>query len=186
MPKSLVAVAMLILLSACQQMPVKDEESPYSRIPTGSSITLERKLPVPAGHSRVFLQYGEVVAKVKLEKYQPHCNFEVRQVSTGESVIEPDSFSVTALIEDEEEVVQQQAPRQLASLYSDLSLGGGDMVPLLSRFVRHTLHSTRQPDVMYLTCHGGFSEPWQVKTPGVSDIRQVLGDIATVKLGSTI
>jgi hypothetical protein len=130
----------------------------------------------------VFLQDGVVVAKREVELYQPHCNFEVRSVSAGDSRIEPDIFVVTALMEDEEEVVERQGIRRYASLVATADDMG---VITLTRFVRHTLQSARQPEVMRLTCHGGFAEPWQVDYPSISEIRQVLGKLVTLKLHSS-
>jgi hypothetical protein len=186
MQKIVITVAFTLLLAACQMAAVRDENSPHSRLALGSTITLHQTLNVPAGHSRVFLQFGEVVAKIKLDQYQPHCDFEVRSVSKGEETIRPDTFTVTKVMEDEEEVVGRQSPQHYASLDSDLSLGGGEMLPMVSRFVRHTLYSVSQPQVMRLTCHGGFDDPWEVKTPSVSEIRRVLGAIATVTLQGAI
>ena len=105
LPKRLMAFSLLLLTTACQQTQVRDEMSPYSRIPVGGSITVERKLVVPAGHSRVFIQHGKVVAKTKMDQYRPHCNFEIRRVSSGSDFIAPDTFMVTSIRADEESIV---------------------------------------------------------------------------------
>ncbi len=183
MPKCFGVVAAVSLLSACQQGPVRDETSHLSRVSVGSRFIVQQVLHIPAGHARVFLQNGQVVPKVKLERYQPHCNIEVRTVSSGGSYIEPDTFIVTALMENEEEVVRGPQWQRYASLL--FSGDSADMV-MVSRFVRHTLNSSRQPEVMYLTCHGGFAEPWQVEAPSISEIRQALGELVTLKLPSAI
>ena len=179
MPKLATLVAFLLLLSACQQALVRDEDSFRSRVSVGSSFTLHQTLKVPEGHARVFLQGGEVVAKARLEQYQPHCNFEVRAVSTGDHRIEPDTFVVTRVTEDEEQVVDRMRPQRYASLLA--SADGMEFVTI-TRYVQHALHSERQPQVMRLTCHGGRDEPWQVKTPSISEIRQVLGEFVTLTL----
>jgi len=178
-PKRLTIVATMMLVAACQQAPIRDEDSPRMRIAPGSTITLHEALTVPAGHTRVFLQNGKVKGKTKLDQYYPHCNFEVRSVSNGTLRIEPDVFTVTAVTEDEEEVVTRTSPLRLASWRFS---GGGDSVVLLTRFVAHRLDSPRQPQVMRLTCHGGFADPWQVDYPSITDIRQALGKLATVTL----
>jgi hypothetical protein len=173
MPKRLALVAALLLLMACQQAPVRDENSPRSRVSIGSHFILHQ----------VLAQEGQVVAKNKLERYQPHCNIEVHSVSSGGSYIEPDTFVVTAVMEDEVEVVRGTAWQHYASLFYS---GDGMDTLMLSRFVRHTLQSASQPEVMRLTCHGGFAEPWQVATPSVREIRQALGELVTLKLQHSI
>lgn len=178
-PRLLITSLIVMLVTACQQAPVRDEDSPLSRIAVGSTVVLNETLKVPPGHARVFVQNGLVKAKVELDRYRPHCNFEVRDVSEGDIQIEPDRFVVTALIEDEEEVVHKRGPTQ----YAGLEIGGGmDSFTLTSRFVRHRLHSERQPDVMWLTCHGGYADPFDVDYPGISNIRKALGKWVTLEL----
>ncbi len=184
--KQLLPVA-VALLTACQQAPVKDENSPLSRLPVGSRITLERELVVPEGHSRVFLQRGKVVAKTRLNQYRPHCNFEIQAVSTGESRIEPDTFTVTGFMEDDEAIVRRMRPQGNALRHVEFRAVDDNSMPLLlSRFVRYTLHSARQPGVMRLTCHGGFADPAELEAPGISDIRRALRGYATLSLHAAI
>ncbi|MEN8169159.1 MAG: hypothetical protein ABFS08_02955 [Pseudomonadota bacterium] len=182
MPKLVSLVATVLLLSACQHATVRDAESPRSRVSVGSSFTLHTALIVPVGHARVFLQGGVVVAKGEVDLYRPHCNVEVRSVSAGDSHIEPDTFVVTVVVEDEEDIVDWKESPRYASL---LATADDSVVITITRFVRHTLQSERQPEVMHITCHGGFAEPWQVDYPSISDIRQVLGKLITLKLHNT-
>jgi hypothetical protein len=172
--------------AACQQLPVTDEYSPRSRIPPGSHLVLHRAVALPAGHARVFMQNGQVVAKTKLDIYQPHCNFEVRNVSRGTATIEPDDFVVTAVTEDETEVVHGRASQHYAALGNTVAMGG-DVTPMMvTRFIRHALESGHQPEVMRLTCHGGFAEPWQAAYPSIDQIRQSLGDLVTLQMPHTL
>lgn len=170
---------MVMGVVACQTLPVLDESSPRSRIVPQSRIELRETLTVPAGHARVFLQAGRVVPKGRLNQYQPQCNFEVRQVSDGSEQITADTFVVTALYEDETELVARPQMLWRAGWSTD------NNSPFVNRFIRHRLHSPRQPQVMRLTCYGGFGEPWQVHYPSISEIRLSLGSIATVRLAET-
>jgi hypothetical protein len=181
MPKLTALVALLLSLVACQQLRVQDEGSSRSRIRVGSHLMLHQSLMVTADHTRVFIQNGQVVAKTKLDIYQPHCNFEVRSVSSGASIIEPDDFVVTAVMEDETEVVQGTASQQYAALGNTLVRGGDATLVMVTRFIRHQLESGHQPEVMRLTCHGGFAEPWQAVYPSIHEIRQSLGDLVTLQ-----
>lgn len=186
MPKLTTLVALPLLLAGCQQLPVADEGSPRSRIAVGSHLILHQTLTLTAGHARVFMQHGQVVAKTKLDAYQPHCNFEVRSVSRGASTIEPDDFVVTALTEDQEEVVQGPQSQQYAALGNMVVMGGDATLVMVTRFIRHQLESSHQPEVMRLTCHGGFSEPWQVAYPSIDEIRQSLGELVTLQMPNSL
>jgi hypothetical protein len=179
MPKVAVFVAATLLLAACQQAPVRDETSHRSRVGVGSTFVLHQGLSVPEGHARVFLQGGEVVAKLKLDRYRPHCNFEVRQVSDGTLRIDPDTFLVTDIDEYEDEIVALPQQVRLAALVGGDSF---DSISVIARFVRHRFSSERQPGVMRLTCHGGFDLPRDALTPSIAEIRQALGGVVTLNL----
>lgn len=181
MPKITYFVAVVLLLAACQQAPVRDETSHLSRVGLGSTFVLHERLIVPTGYARVFLQGGKVVAKTQLNRYRPHCNFEIRSVSDGTLGIDPDTFLVTGVEEYEEEIVSRPQPLRVAAL-----AGGdndvGDSISMIARFVRHWLYAERQPEVMRLTCHGGFDFPLDARTPSVAEIRHALGRHVTLNL----
>lgn len=181
MPKRVMIVALILVMSGCQRAPVLDEASSFSRVGVGSTFVLNESLLVPTGHARVFFQGGKVVAKVRLDRYRPHCNFEVRSVSDGSLRIEPDTFLVTEVEEDEESVVTRPVSPRYAALAGDDDVGGG-AVELISPFVHHWLFSERQPEVMRLTCHGGFDFPFYARTPSVEEIRHALGERVTLNL----
>lgn len=181
MPKMTFIVATMFVLAACQQAPVRDEASYLSRVGVGSTFVVNESLMVPVGRARVFLQGGRVVTKVGLDRYRPHCNFEVRSLSDGSLRIEPDTFLVTRVIVDEEEVVSRPQSLHYAALGLGGDMGGGG-INMITHLVRHRLHSERQPEVMYLTCHGGFDYPFHARTPGIAEIRQVLGEMVTLNL----
>ncbi|OOG24213.1 hypothetical protein B1C78_09235 [Thioalkalivibrio denitrificans] len=173
-------VALIVLaLTACAPVTVKDEQSPYSRIATGSTITLQQPIDIPRHAARVFIQDGRVVSKTRMNIYYPHCNFEVRTLSDGTARIEPDAFLVTGFRLGYVTVVRRAAPLQVASTFLMLADEDDGGPPPISRFVHYQLGSERQPDVMRLTCHGGFADEWEARYPSVAEIRQVLDGIAS-------
>ncbi len=175
---SLLWVLSAMALVSCAVSPVTDESSQYYRLPVGATVVLNQDLIVPEGNARVFLQDGKVVKKTRLHVYQPHCNFQQRTVSDGTAVIKADRFKVTAVSVGDDMVVQNNA-----QVYVSMVIGGGrDGVTMINRYVRHTLSSSSQPQVMYLTCHGGFQMPYQAQFPSLIDIRAALGGVATIEL----
>jgi len=181
MPKLTWLVVAVTLLSACQQAPVRDEESQYSRVVPGSRITLQQELTVPAGHARVFLQYGKVIDKQQLDQYYPHCEFEIRQVSDGTLKIEPETFIVTKISSGEAMVVRRNSPY----MHTAFGINSDQTNSMISPYVDHRLFSESQPNVMRMTCHGGFDDPWKARYPSVSDIRKALGTVAKVVLATS-
>ncbi len=173
--------AALPLLAACAG-PGIAHQAVYYRVPAAATVILHQRLQVPAGTARVFLQDGAVVAKNRLHYYYPSCDFEVYRVSDGSARIEPDSFSVTRLSVGDDLVVWRRTPLR----YAALGFAGDDdgMPPLVNRYVDYWLHSARQPQVMRLTCHGGFDFEGRATLPTAADIRTSLGVYATLGDGS--
>lgn len=175
-------ISLLLVLTASTvfgcAVQTADESSPDYRLPAGTELVLRETLVVPAGSARVFLQRGAVVAKARLDYYNPHCNFELREVSDGTARIEPDVFFITRVTVGFEEVVGRELPH-----YAGVGLPTfDDMRPFITRYVRHDLNSAVQPQVMRMTCHGGFDDSWWAELPTLNEIRAALGTFATVQL----
>ncbi|MFA5628370.1 MAG: hypothetical protein WCX90_09955 [Thiohalomonadaceae bacterium] len=158
------------LLFGCASISTGDASLPYF-LPIGAGVVLQQDLIVPAGNSRVFLQHGQTVAKTSLDIYQPHCNFEQRRVSEGHAVIAADHFTVTAVREGEDMIVQRRA-----YVYASLSLASDDHgVSQVNRYFHFILSTKQQPEVMRLTCHGGFNLPGLAQLPTLAEIHKALG-----------
>jgi hypothetical protein len=178
MPKLPGLVVVAMMLTGCQQIPVQDEASEFSRIVPGSYIVLHQNLTVPEGHARVFVQKGKVRAMGRLNQYYPHCDFEVRKVSDGTMQVLAGRFLVTHLAVGEERVVQRSQGFYRAAL----TMSGDYLPAMVAPYVHHQLHSDSQPQVMRLTCHSGFTELNDAVYPSVRDIRKALGSIASVEI----
>jgi hypothetical protein len=168
MPVRTVFALICTLLGACAAQVAGD--SGANPLNAGGTLILLQDLTVPGGQARVFLQAGQVVDKTQLNIYQPHCNFEQRRLSDGSAVIAVDRFEITAIREGEDFIVQRHSLR-----YAALSMGGGDYGPShVNRYLHFALSSSRQPDVMRLTCHGGFDLPGLAQLPRPSEMRAAL------------
>jgi len=169
-------VSTAVVLAGCAT-PVMNENAAGYRLPVGTTLVLQQDLAVPAGHARVFLQQGRVVEKHRLDIYRPHCNFEQRTVSDGTARIAADRFTVTAVSMGEDFVVQRRP-----LVYAALRLVGDDDSPsMVNRYFHHALESVRQPDVMRLTCHGGFDLPGVAQLPTLADMRAALGETVVIE-----
>lgn len=149
----------------------------YYRVPVVATVTLKRALTVPAGTTRVFFQYGVVVARARLHMYDAECDFEVLRVSDGTARIVPGTFAVTRITTGDDLVVMRRRPLHYAALRL---MGDDGMPPLVSRYVDYWLHSPHQPQVRWLTCHGGFGFEGRAKLPTAAEIRRSLGDYVSL------
>ena len=179
MPRLVLLLFVLLGLSACQSLPVSDESSPHSRIALGSTLVLHQPLTVPVGHTRVFLQDGELREKHRLRMQYPHCNFELHTLSDAPQIIRPGRFVVTGISWNEELVVEYREGG-----LRRVSDGGNDYAPQTNRVLHHRLAAPQQPELMRLSCHGGFADAWQVGFPSVSEIRHALGEYASIESAS--
>lgn len=176
-----VLLASLTLLAACGQNPLVKQatDNPYYAPPVGTSIRLHKSLTLPGGHTRVFLQRGEVVSKQAFDRYLPNCNFEVNTLSEQPREIRPESFIVVRVQQETSEVVQNSQPRMLASL----ALAMEDYsTPMVVRGLHLWIASDQQPDVRRLTCRGAFDDMPRAYPPSIDEMRRALGSYAELVL----
>lgn len=169
-----IALASLI---GCTERQVRDERSPWFRITAGSVVELNQSLEVPAGSTRIFLQHGRVIGKSQLDHYYPNCNFEVRQLDSIPRWIRSGEFFVTGVQWGEEQVVEWHGVRIThrfwGSPFSDDS-------PSVYRYYHYRLESLDQPNLLRLTCRGGLADRHRADLPSLQEIRDALGDIASI------
>ncbi|MDJ0807337.1 MAG: hypothetical protein QNJ78_10935 [Gammaproteobacteria bacterium] len=179
--KLVVAVLMAGLLGGCTLSgPQLRADDDYRVMPPpGTRIELHRPLSVPGGHTRVFLQRGEVVSKQGFDRYRPSCNFEIRTLAEQPRQILPEDFLVSRAQRETAEVVfHRAAPLMLAGLNF---VGMDDGLPMVVHSVHLWISSDRQPDVMRLTCRGAFGDPPNADPPSIAQMKQALGSYASLK-----
>lgn len=177
--KCLSALLMLLPLAACGTFQPSGPDSHYVLPEVGSSVTINQELEVPPGHSRVFIQHGRVLRWSAIDRYYPHCNFEIRVVTWKGFIISPGLFTVNDVNRLIEHVVSRDAVLLASSSLHGLSQGGG--YSNINLGIRMSLMSEHQPLVMRLTCYGAESEPSSAYQPSIVEIVEVLGELATFK-----
>lgn len=169
-----------MLLGACAGMAQRDENSPYRAVGVGSTITLHRDLTVPPERARVYLQGGEVVDGAS--PLAPYCMFEVNDVLPAPQTIKADTFTVRKVQMDKINITSAGAG-MVAAVGIGIGVGtnigsGGDVAQVWYLW----LDSPRQPNVRRLVCGGELTDPWEAQRPSVNEIREQLGQIATLTL----
>lgn len=159
-----------LALAACQYVPPRDIDSPFFSPPAGSLLRLTRPLTIPAHDAGVNIQDGHAqYSSWRLNRYYPHCNFELHTRANQERVIEPDTFTVTRTVRETENALL--APAIVAGFG-----GSGDGPPNENYMTVLYLHSDRQPDVFRMTCQH-WEDPSEGNHLTVQQIRQALGDL---------
>jgi hypothetical protein len=173
-----IAVLAAAALTACanRQM-VKDEDSPFYSVPVGSLFTLNHEITIQPDHTSVYLQYGSPGADSDVDFYKPHCVFELFSISDKARVVKPDSFVVTKIVDQSEDVATGWPT--FAALGMGIVFGDGPVHLTFSTTMY--LESKVQPDVYRLTC-----QRWDWPNIGeylsINEMRQALGDYFTLIL----
>ena len=163
-------------LAACDDSRVVgDEDSTFFSVPPGSTFTLNREITIQPHQTSVYLQNGEILLVRNVDFYRPHCKFELFTISEQARVVEPDTFVVTRII-DQREDVSTHWP-----LYASLSVMGGNGPMHITYSTTMYLESQQQPDVLRMNC-----KQWDWINTGeflsINQMRQALGDYFTLTL----
>ena len=166
-----------IALGSCAPYVVRNPASPYSVVPVGSVLVLHRNVTIPPGQTRAYFQRGKQVSST--DEYVPQCQLEVRDLRQVPQTVHPGRFVVTRLQSDVRSVAYSGGFRFVRVRGGSDDSGGPSMHMLAWKLY---LHSNAQPNVMWLLCGGAFDDPFWAKPPGVDDIRQALGKIASIEI----
>lgn len=85
-------LAATLLLASCQTLQSDDPSSLSFRMPPGSTLSLDKALDIPAGHTHALLQDGRQITTAERNEYRINCRFDVR--SFGPRTIEPEVFRI--------------------------------------------------------------------------------------------
>lgn len=175
-------LAGIIFFSACNAALVTDP-SAKNYVPTpGTTVNVPQRIEVPGGQTRIFFQRGEIVKKASdIDNYKANCNFEINTLAETPRYIEAGTYTVTRTTRQEREVVLFK-PLQYASLAVGGMVGRGDGPPMYFEEVRMTLRSEKPSDIRNLTCRGVMTDPAWVEPPTLAEIREALGQYATLKV----
>ena len=174
MYKIIFLITSCLIISACQPVIVADEDSVYYRVPIGSTLQLNQQLSIPPNKARVFIQYGQLMSYKAIDKYQPHCEFEINTLKESIQYIEPDQFEIYRVSTDYRDV-------SLQFLYASLTMGDEDYgLPIVGFTTELFLRSRHQPDVRKLSClHWDGPKADHLS---INQMKKVLGDIFTLQL----
>ncbi len=164
------------LLTACDNSQVvKDENSQFYSVSPGSTFTLNLEVTIQPDNTSVYLQNGKIESTNNVDFYKPHCKFELYTISEQARVVKPDTFVVTKII-DEREDVSTKWPT-----YARLGMAFGDGPVHLTYSTTMYLESSIQPDVFRMNCKR-WDDPAFGEYLSINEMRQALGDYFTLML----
>ena len=169
----------LLPLLACQTQSYA-ENSPYFRIPVGSTVEVRQALTIPANTARVYIQYGKTTQYQKLDQYEANCWVLSWKLVPENQTIKPGNFIVTRLRELED-LVRYKNDMQFVRIKNSpyQNMNGG--VTAVEYKTELTIHSSEQPDIRKLVCNH-WEDPSDARHLSLAEIRTTLGDLITIKL----
>jgi hypothetical protein len=148
------ALALLFLaLAGCNTAQTRDINSPFYKVPPGSTIILNKDLDIPTGEAHIDLQDGSPAAAVG--NYNVSCSFRVRNL--GPSTIKADTFKI-----------RETSPGQEWVSRPDI----------MSFYREFRLESARQPDVMKFVCQD-WDGPITGRPVSVPEMQKAVGSYVT-------
>ena len=172
----LTAILAAVSLASCDNSQlVRDEDSQFYSVTPGASFTLHREITIPPDQTSVYFQDGKLGASRDVDFYKPHCKFELFKISDQARSVKPDTFVVTRIIDQREDVAITWPT------YADLGMAFGDGPVHLTFSTTMYLESKIQPDVFRMNC-----KRWDYPNIGeylsINEMRQALGDYFTLTL----
>jgi hypothetical protein len=175
------AVLIGTLTLGCQPVEVReDANGPWSAIPPGSILTLNRPVQVPQDRARIFFKGDRVLpAGANLG---PSCGLEVRTMSRdGPQTVPAGAYRVERVERYWTQVAWQGPPGTVRLRLASATDGGN---PMIQEGYHLYLSGGPDPNVMRLTCLGMLDDMWRSKAITLEEIRTSLGSVATLELAA--
>jgi hypothetical protein len=183
MRKASLLLSLAALLAGCQTMSYYgDERSPYFVVPGDSRVVLTQQLTIPAEEVSVYLQDGRLMPFAQVNKYHPHCKFEVYTRGATTRTVAPDEFVVTRALQEESPSAALGMRHYAGLRMSSIGSQPGGM-PLRTFTTRMYLRSADQPDVYRLSCAQWAYPPYD-RHVTIEEIRRALGEVITLQVAT--
>lgn len=144
-------------------------------VPVGSKLILHQPLQFDAERRNLFIHTGKTISFKELNRYYPHCEFELRNTHAKPVTVVPDEFEIykVKLLADE---TVASIPVQLASL---IMLAEDNLPSRIHYGTYMYLRSAKQPGVFLLTC-GHIEDPPLASYLSINQIKAELGGLFTL------
>jgi hypothetical protein len=145
---------------------------------SAKTLVLHKDIRIPPRQAHAVFQ--GVAFSYGSGEYAPQCQLEVSKVQETAQTVHAGVFEITS-VRGITHYVQRPRRIQLAAT-ADFQLLADDSAEWIMLAYHFSLYSEEQPDVIRLICGGAYDFPFYARYPSEQQIRQSLGDSATVSL----
>lgn len=158
--KTLVFIFTTLLITACQPLCSDNPASITFDIPAGSTLILNKQLPIDAGNTHAVIQHGKITSDKAKDLYNISCSLEMK--AFGPRTVNPGSFNIKRIEDGQEEASGPNIIRYYTEVY---------------------LFSEHNSDIIKLECSA-----WGDRADGsfpVAEMQKALGDYFSFRFAKT-
>jgi hypothetical protein len=180
MHRNLVTIfSLLLFLAGCESgFPPRSDSSLFGKLPGGSFI-LHREVSIGPSYAHIVFQGG--AAAHGASEFEPRCELEVREVLETTQTIPPGHFRI-GKVRGVQRYVSQPGANMLAAAGGAIQLADDSSNEWYMFTYRMQLLSEEQAEPPVLICGGAYNYPFHARYPTLQEMREALGDYATLTL----
>jgi hypothetical protein len=170
----------LLCLAACQSGALpRPGETLFEQL-SGGQFTLHRDITIAPGRVRIIFQAG--TAGYGASEYKPRCELEVRDILATPQTIPAGSYRIGKVRGMQRYVGRPAENIMLAAVGDAIRLADDTSNEWYMYTYRMQLLNEQQVDAAMLVCGGAYNFAFYARYPTLQEMRDSLGDYATLSL----
>ena len=182
--KLILALPLSLLVSACASVPLTSSDPGLYTIPTGSILTLNQSLTIPALSVRTKIQDGEASANV--DPSEPYCDIEVNTILETSATLPAGDYKITRVLRYEYPFSSEKPSSKMmvassseTAAWKTLAMFSPDSIWHYTTAFR--LESNLHPDIRQLECGTVFDEGYFARHITIRQFKTVAGEIMSLQ-----
>ena len=184
------SIAILLFVTPVTAMALTSSVTFYTsstQVPEGSSVAINQPLTIDSGNSKVYMQRGQAMSRIK-HTYEPYCYFATKRPKAEMKItatLQPTDFTVIKEYRRRDQTAS--IPYEVATSISiGVSIGSGTWFARaeggpqnLNYYMK--LSNTSQSPVTALVC-GIYAQPDERGIPTLDEMKTAVGALATISI----
>ena len=169
----------LLLLTACQSILPEGSNLLFREL-RGGTFDLHREVTISPGYAHITLQGG--AAAHGASEYEPRCELEVKRIMETPQTIPTGTYRIGSVLGVQRFVTYPPGGIQLAAAGDAIHLADDSSSEWYMYTYWMRLESEEHEEAPALICGGAYNFPFYARYPTLQEMRDALGDYATLTL----